>query len=80
MTGYKVVVNRDDCISCGVAPSICSQVFELGEDNGKTKIVSKFDKKTTLNTSEGEVPDELYNCVKEASDSCPVQAILIKRK
>lgn len=28
-----VKVNQDECIGCGTCASICSEVFEMGDDN-----------------------------------------------
>ena len=73
-----VKVDRNSCISCGVAPNLCAEVFEFGEDNGKTRIVEKFSTETSEETSVGDVPDNLHACVKEAAETCPVQAITIE--
>jgi ferredoxin len=78
MMKYKIVVDRDSCIACGVAPSLCPQVFVLGEDNGKNRAVEKYSKALSGEKSVGEIPKELYDCAKEAVNSCPVQAISIE--
>ena len=75
----KVKVDRNSCISCGVAPNLCSEVFELGEDNGKTRIVEKYSTETSEAFSVGNVPDNLHKCVREAAETCPVQAIVIEK-
>ena len=49
------------CIGCGLCTTICPEVFSMG-DNGAAK-------------SNGDFPDELENSVREAADSCPVDAI-----
>lgn len=72
------MVDRDACVACGVAPSLCPQVYVLGDDNGKNRVVDEYSKTFTNDKSVGEIPDELYNCAKEAADSCPVQAISIE--
>ncbi len=79
MVKIKVTVNRAKCIACGVAPSLCGKVFELGQDNGKNKVVDAYAIETTADTSVGEVPEELYECVKTAAESCPVAAITVER-
>jgi ferredoxin len=61
-----------------VAPNLCSEVFEFGDDNGKTRIVEKYSKETTEELSAGDVPDSLRACVTEAAEACPVQAITIE--
>lgn len=75
---YKVPVDRNACIACGVAPNLCPQVFILGEDNGKTRIVDEYSEKTSEDISVGHVSEELYDCVKKAAEACPVQAITIE--
>jgi ferredoxin len=44
---YKVTVDRNACIACGVAPNLCPSVFILGGDNGKTRIVDEYSEKTS---------------------------------
>lgn len=58
----KVSVDKSKCIGCGVCVAVCPDVFELSED-GKSRVkIKETDKE----------------CVKEARDSCPTQAITIK--
>lgn len=78
MARYKVIVDRDKCISCGVAPASCPEVFVLGEDNGKNQIVPRYEIEHDEHISIGIVPEELYDCVKAAAESCPTSAIKIK--
>lgn len=79
MARYKVIVDRESCIACGAAPVTCPDVFELGLDNGKTKIVDKYSVETNDKISIGVIPEELYECAKSASDVCPVSAIRIEK-
>jgi ferredoxin len=60
----KAVVEKDDCISCGLCPSICPEVFEM-EDDGKAGVVVD------------EVPEENLDSAKEAEESCPTNAIRV---
>lgn len=57
-----VSVDKNKCIGCGACVSICEKVFDLKE--GKA-IIKKGMEKSKL------------PCVKEAADSCPVEAIKI---
>jgi len=57
-----VSVDKDVCIGCGLCTSICSEVFELGDD-GKSQIIKGAD--TSL------------SCVAEAESQCPAGAIEI---
>ena len=75
---YRVSVDRSLCIACGIAPSLCPQVFEPGEDNGKTRIVHRYSEENSEDTSAGVIPKELYDCVEQAAEACPVQAITVE--
>ncbi|MEM0361628.1 MAG: ferredoxin [Sulfolobales archaeon] len=79
MVKYKVTVSRTSCISCGVAPAVCPEVFELGSDNGKNKVVDKYSVELTDEISVGVIPKELYECAKHGADSCPVSAIVVEK-
>lgn len=60
----KAVVDKDACISCGLCPSICPEVFEM-EDDGKAGVTSDV------------VPKEVEDSAKEAESSCPTSAISV---
>jgi len=60
----KPIVDRDLCIGCGACEDICPECFELGEDG--------------ISIVRTETPGpELYGCVRDAADSCPVGAISV---
>lgn len=80
MMEYRVSIDRILCISCGLAPTVCPQVFILGDDNGKDRLLDKYSKETSNDISLGIISDNLYDCVREAADVCPVQAITVQRK
>ncbi|OPJ61941.1 ferredoxin [Clostridium oryzae] len=61
----KAVVDKDTCISCGLCPTICSEIFEMDDDG---KAVAKDE----------EIPDEILDSAKEAEEGCPVSAITVK--
>ncbi|WP_426348130.1 ferredoxin [Alloiococcus sp. CFN-8] len=61
----KAIVDKDTCISCGLCPSICPDVFEFDDDGKATAIVD-------------EVPSEMEDTAQEAADSCPVSAISVE--
>lgn len=77
---YNVTVDRDLCIACGVAPTVCPRVFVLGEDNGKNRLLEEYSEETSDDVSTGTVSDDLYSCVIKAADACPVQAITVEEK
>jgi len=55
-----VNVNKETCIGCGACASVCPDVFEMNDD-GKANI------KAGADTNK--------DCVKEAIETCPVDAI-----
>ena len=79
MAKYRVIVDRSICISCGAAPAACPEIFELGDDNGKNRVVARYSVHTDDSTSIGEIPEELYECAKQGADVCPVNAIKIEK-
>lgn len=78
MAKYRVIVNREMCVACGAAPATCPEVYEIGSDNGKTKIADKYSIETNDRVSIGIVPEELYECAKSGAEVCPVAAIRIE--
>ncbi|MCD6324613.1 MAG: ferredoxin [Desulfurococcales archaeon] len=79
MVKYRVTVDRSACIGCGVAPTVCGKVFMLGTDNGKNRVVPKYEVDGNEDVSVGEIPEELLDCVKTAAESCPASAIKVER-
>jgi len=79
MAKYKVVINRSICLACGVSSAACSEVYELGDDNGKNRVVAKYSVELTPDISVGIIPEELYECAKNGADVCPVSAISIEK-
>lgn len=59
----KIEIDNDLCIGCGTCESVCSEVFEVGDD-------CKSHVKKGADTS--------LPCVVEAEDDCPEQAITVK--
>ncbi len=55
-----VKIDKSKCVGCGLCTQICPEVFKLSEDDLKAEVVSE--------NSEAE-------CVKEAIDNCPTEAI-----
>ncbi len=56
----SVVIDDDACMGCGACPETCPEVFEMNED-GDLAIVT--------------APDSDAECIEEAIDSCPAEAI-----
>ncbi len=66
MAKYKVSVDRDACIGDGVCESLCPEVFKL-DDEGISVVLKP------------EIDDSLYDCVKQAVESCPAECISLEK-
>ena len=60
----KVSIDNDLCTACGLCVDSVPDVFELGDDVAEVK--------------SADVPENLEDDVQEASDDCPVEAIIIE--
>lgn len=60
----KVRIDESTCTGCGICVDICPEIFEMGETTSKVKNPI--------------VPSNLEEKVKEAAESCPVEAIIIE--
>ena len=58
----KAKVDQETCIGCGACASVCSEVFKM-KDNGLAQVETEL------------IPDEFKDCVIEAENTCPVEAI-----
>lgn len=58
----KARVDHDVCIGCGLCQDTCPDVFELMDD-GYSHVIRE------------EIGEDLYECVKEACEVCPTEAI-----
>ncbi len=74
MAKIKVWIDRDQCISDMVCVSLCGDVFEISEEDGKSQIVEKY-RIDPNNVAEGLVPEDLEDCVASAAESCPTSII-----
>ena len=70
----KVKIDQEKCIACGLCYGLCPDVFEADED-GKSRLVEKF---RTGSKKEGDLPDNLKNCIEDAKNGCPVGAITME--
>ncbi|MGB9718828.1 MAG: ferredoxin [Thermoproteota archaeon] len=77
MAKYRVKVDKDTCIACGVCYSTCPEVFEPDEEN-KSQVVSKYRTLASQSVSEGVIDDSVADCAQSARDTCPVQAITVE--
>lgn len=78
MAKFKVAIDpRDQCISDMACVSLCPEVFEMNEEDGKSQIVAKYRVEGKIN--EGVVPGELEECAKSAAEACPVSIIHVTK-
>lgn len=55
-----IVINLEECLGCETCVELCPEVFKMDEDGEKAVVIN---------------PDSDLECVEEAIDSCPVEAI-----
>jgi len=71
-------IDREECTSCGQCWDICPDFFEQSSDDDFSQIVEEY--RIGGNLAKGEVPEELEEEVKEATDACPVEIIHVDEK
>lgn len=55
-----IVIDPDECIGCESCVEICPDVFEMDDDGEKANVIN---------------PDAGDDCVDEAIETCPTEAI-----
>lgn len=55
-----IIIDENECIGCETCVELCPDVFEMNEESEKAKV---------------KVPESDLECVDEAIDSCPSEAI-----
>jgi ferredoxin len=61
----KAKIDRDGCISCGLCPETCPEVFQMADD-GKAEVIAAT------------VPAGKEDQAEEAADGCPVSVISVE--
>ncbi len=61
----KAVVDQDICIGCGMCVDICPEIFKYNDEYKSESILE-------------EVPEDLKIRAEEATEACPVEAIILK--
>lgn len=74
MAKYKIVVDKEACIACGICYSLDPDHFK-SDDSGKSEVKGG---KTEDKESVGKFDDDKKEKAKEAARACPVDAITIK--
>lgn len=62
----KIVLDKEKCIGCGACQAVCPKYFELAEDN-KSQVKKE------------EIDQADINCLEDAVNGCPVQAISLEK-
>ena len=57
----KVVISKEDCVSCGICVDTCPEVFEIGSDD-----VVKIKNGVEVNVSDEKVKSAIIDCPTEA--------------
>jgi ferredoxin len=70
MTKYKVIINRDRCVDCGISTGQCPT---------HAKILSQLLSQNREGVSVGVFSEDIYDRVKQLAEACPVKAIIIER-
>ncbi|MHA2059904.1 MAG: ferredoxin [Candidatus Ranarchaeia archaeon] len=76
MSENTVKVNVDLCIACGTCYEMCPDFF-TADDEGKSHVMEEYQTSDDDLESIGDSPDDQIDCVTDAKDSCPVEAIFI---
>lgn len=70
----KTKVNKDVCIGCGACTQIAEEVFDFGDD-GLAEVKAEIEKDENGFAT---VNDENKDSVFDASEGCPVGAIIVE--
>jgi ferredoxin len=72
----KVRIDREECTACSICWEACPDFFEQSAEDELSQVVEEH--RSGGNIAEGEAPEGLESCVKEASDGCPVDIIHVE--
>ncbi len=72
---FKIAIERAECIGCGACWIACPEVFEENKEDSLSQIVETY---RIGSIAEGQVPETLADCVRNAADGCPVEIIHVE--
>ena len=70
MMKYRVIINRDRCIDCGISTGQCPT---------HAKTLSQLLSANRKDMSVGVFSEDIYERVKKLAEACPVKAIIIEK-
>jgi ferredoxin len=70
MMKFRVVINRDRCIDCGISTGQCPTY---------AKTLSQLLSQNRKDMSVGVFSEDIYESVKKLIEACPVKAIIIEK-
>jgi ferredoxin len=70
-----VKIERGSCVSCGACWNTCPEIFDQNPCDEYAELVEAY--RFSGNRAEGEVPEELAACAREAAGLCPVEIITV---
>jgi ferredoxin len=74
MTKYRVFINRDLCVDCGIDAGRCPTHARL-----LSRLLSDDRVEKSQNTNVAIIPEDLYQSVKRAAEGCPAKAIIVEK-
>lgn len=74
----KIVIDRENCVSCGTCWESCPDVFEQDPEDSLSRIVEKI--RLGGDRAEGTPPEDLEACAARAADDCCAAVIRVEEK
>ena len=74
MTKYRVYIDRDLCVDCGINTGRCPTHARL-----LSRLLSDDRVEKSQNTNVAIIPEDLYQSVKDTAEACPVKAIIVEK-
>ena len=73
-----VKIERGFCVSCGACWNTSPEIFDQNPCDEYSELVETY--RFCGSRAEGEVPEELAACAREAAHLCPVEVIEVKEE